>query len=79
MRYLFSKNNPDEHNFWMSYTDLMSAFLIVFIILSAILYNYYNSKVEEANNAKVSAEVQKERYENLIDFHQYIYTGKLSS
>lgn len=67
MRFLFNKCSNDEHNFWMSYTDLMSAFLIVFIILSAILYNYYNSKAEEANNAKLSAEVQKERYENLID------------
>lgn len=67
MNRLIQKNNGDEHNFWMSYTDLMSAFLIVFIILSAILYNYYNSEVEEANNEKLSAEVQKERYENLID------------
>ncbi len=67
MNRLFQKNNNDEHNFWMSYTDLMSAFLIVFIILSAILYNYYNQKVEEANHAQALAEVQEERYIHLID------------
>lgn len=67
MKTLFNKNSSEEHNFWMSYTDLMSAFLIVFIILSAILYNYYNEKVREAEEAQVQAQIQEERYINLID------------
>lgn len=66
MKHIFHKDS-EEHNFWMSYTDLMSAFLIVFIIISAILYNYYNAKVEEANDAKEIAQVEKNRYENLMD------------
>lgn len=32
----------EEHNFWMSYTDLMSSFLIVFILISIIMFQYYN-------------------------------------
>lgn len=39
MRRLFKRNEDDEHNFWMSYTDLMSGFLVVFIIASIIYYN----------------------------------------
>lgn len=67
MKSIFHKDLGEEHNFWMSYTDLMSAFLIVFIILSAILYNYYNQKVNEANQAQAAAEIQEERYIHLID------------
>lgn len=52
MKKLFKKDSGEEHNFWMSYTDLMSGFLVVFIILSAILYNYYTEKVEEASISK---------------------------
>ena len=39
MRRVFNKKSEDEHNFWMSYTDLMSGFLIVFIIASLIAYS----------------------------------------
>lgn len=48
MKGLFNKNSGEEHNFWMSYTDLMSGFLVVFIILSAILYNHYKEQIQEA-------------------------------
>ena len=30
------KNEGDEHNFWQNYTDLMSGFLVVFIITSLV-------------------------------------------
>lgn len=42
MKYLFDKNNRHEHDFWMSYTDLMSAFLIVFIIGCLFAYQQFN-------------------------------------
>lgn len=42
MKHLFSKKMGEEHNFWMSYTDLMSGFLIVFILISIIMFQYYN-------------------------------------
>lgn len=44
---IFKKQDEDGHNFWMSYTDLMSGFLIVFIILSAITYNNLNNQKAE--------------------------------
>lgn len=59
MKKLFRKDSGEEHNFWMSYTDLMSGFLVVFIILSVILYNYYTEKVEEAG-------ISKEMYDDAI-------------
>lgn len=52
MKRLFHKQENEEHNFWMSYTDLMSGFLVVFIILSAILYNHYKEQTEQAVIAK---------------------------
>jgi hypothetical protein len=39
MKKLFGKSKGEEHNFWMSYTDLMSGFLIIFIIASLIYNN----------------------------------------
>lgn len=59
MKKLFRKDPGEEHNFWMSYTDLMSGFLVVFIILSAILFNYFSRKSGEA-------EVSKIMYDSLI-------------
>lgn len=46
-RKIFHRNEDGEHNFWMSYTDLMSGFLVVFIIISAITYNNLNKEKEE--------------------------------
>ena len=62
MKKLFKKDSGEEHNFWMSYTDLMSGFLVVFIILSAILFNYFSRKSGEA-------EVSKIMYDSLIVKH----------
>ena len=47
MKHLFGKNNGEEHNFWMSYTDLMSGFLIVFIVAALVFYNQRNSYLEK--------------------------------
>ena len=35
------KNEGDEHNFWQNYTDLMSGFLVVFIITSLVAWYGY--------------------------------------
>lgn len=53
MNKLFRKSYGENHNFWMSYTDLMSGFLVVFIIISIVMYNHYSS--------------QKDKYERLFD------------
>ena len=47
MRKIFKKDTNEEHNFWMSYTDLMSGFLVVFIILTVLLFNYITFKLVE--------------------------------
>lgn len=49
MKHLFGKDKGEEHNFWMSYTDLMSGFLIVFII-ATIIYQHENNKFIDFNN-----------------------------
>ena len=36
MKYLFKGKNEGSHDFWMSYTDLMCGFLIIFIIASIL-------------------------------------------
>ena len=43
---LHFKNNGEDHNFWQNYTDLMSGFLIVFIITSLMAYVGYKSFVD---------------------------------
>lgn len=40
------KGNGDEHNFWQNYTDLMTGFLIVFIIASLVAYSSYKIYVD---------------------------------
>lgn len=47
MRQLFKKDKGEEHNFWMSYTDLLSGFLIVFIIIGVVAYNKLSKTREE--------------------------------
>lgn len=66
MKKLFKKDSGEEHNFWMSYTDLMSGFLVVFIILSAILFNHFTKKAEEAEVSKVQYEEALSKYNKAI-------------
>lgn len=49
MKRLFKKYEDDSHNFWMSYTDLMAGFLIVFIVAS-LLYYHKNNQIQEMCN-----------------------------
>lgn len=66
MKKLFKKDSGEENNFWMSYTDLMSGFLVVFIILSAILFNHFTKKAEEAEAARVKYDELIEKYNKAI-------------
>ena len=68
-------DDGEEHNFWQNYTDLMSGFLIVFIIASIIAYNQYKEKeslmsklVEMAGGSKTGelSDIEKERLEKLV-------------
>ena len=66
MKKLFKKDSGEEHNFWMSYTDLMSGFLVVFIILSAILFNHFSRKSGEAEESKIMYDSLIVKYDSLI-------------
>lgn len=46
MRRLNLHKDGEEHNFWQNYTDLMSGFLIVFIIASLVAYSSYKVIVD---------------------------------
>ena len=67
MKKLFKKDSGEEHNFWMSYTDLMSGFLIVFIILSAILFNHFSRKSGEAEESKIMYDSLIVKYNTAIE------------
>ena len=62
-------NHEEEHNFWMSYTDLMSGFLIVFIIISVVMYVNYQKEIrqnKELNEAIKEAKLDKDELDRLL-------------
>lgn len=56
MKRIFGKEKEEEHDFWMSYTDLISGFLIIFIIAS-IVYYVQNKKILDAFDGRSPQEV----------------------
>lgn len=68
------KEEGEEHNFWQNYTDLMSGFLIVFIITSLIAYGsykvyvdlYHSKGITEGNINDIV--VNAELYKKIKDF-----------
>lgn len=67
-------NNGEDHNFWQNYTDLMSGFLIVFIIASIVAYSsykiyvdlYHEKGITEANINDII--VNAELYQKIKEF-----------
>ena len=74
MKRLTFHNDGEEHNFWQNYTDLMSGFLIVFIIASLVAYSsykiyvdlYHEKGITEANVNDII--INAELYEKIRDF-----------
>jgi hypothetical protein len=74
MRRISFRDNGEEHNFWQNYTDLMSGFLIVFIISSLVAYGsykvyvdlYHNKGITEANIHDIV--VNAELYNKIREF-----------
>lgn len=70
----YFKDNGEEHNFWQNYTDLMSGFLIVFIITSLVAYVGYKSFVDiftESSNGEVTVQdviVNHKLYKKIREF-----------
>lgn len=68
------RDNGEEHNFWQNYTDLMSGFLIVFIITSLMAYVGYKSFVDiftVNSNGEVTVKdviVNHKLYKKIRDF-----------
>ncbi len=70
------RNNGEEHNFWQNYTDLMSGFLIVFIITSLVAYGsykvyvdlYHNKGITETNITDIV--VNAELYKKIREFQE---------
>lgn len=70
------KDNGEEHNFWQNYTDLMSGFLIVFIITSLVAYKsykvyvdlYHSRGITEANINDII--VNAELYKKIKEFQE---------
>lgn len=91
MRKIKLKDTGDEHNFWQNYTDLMSGFLIVFIITSLVAYNsyrgffelYYGVGVTEANindivvNAKLYKKIKEfQEAQNQLQSKYFAYSPR---
>lgn len=68
MRTLFTKRSDEEHNFWMSYTDLMSGFLIVFILITAVLYVNYRTEHNRLKELAKELDDDTLNNEHLLDW-----------
>ena len=74
MKKIFRKDNGEEHNFWMSYTDLLSGFLVVFII-ATILYQKANNKYVEFNDRLNSLNITIEQADEMLQ--DYVIKGNM--
>ncbi|QQS30269.1 MAG: OmpA family protein [Sphingobacteriales bacterium] len=44
---MFTRNQPDEHNVWISFADLFSGFMVIFIVVSLALFQR-DTELEQA-------------------------------
>ena len=76
MRRMNLKEAEEGHNFWQNYTDLMSGFLIVFIIASLVAYSsykvyvdlYHEKGITEANINDIV--INAELYQKIREFQE---------
>ena len=74
MRRLNFHNDGEEHNFWQNYTDLMSGFLIVFIIASLVAFSSYKIIVSFFRDKDIPEAaiddiiVKAELYQKIVEF-----------
>lgn len=70
------REDGEEHNFWQNYTDLMSGFLIVFIITSLVAYGSYKVYVDLYHNKGITENnindivVNAELYKKIREFQE---------
>jgi hypothetical protein len=54
---MFGKKQEEEHNIWMSFSDLFSGFMVIFIVISLMLFN--RTEKELAATKKQLAEINR--------------------
>lgn len=70
------RENGEEHNFWQNYTDLMSGFLIVFIITSLVPYGSYKVYVDLYHNKGITENnindivINADLYKKICEFQE---------
>ena len=64
------KNEGEEHNFWQNYTDLMSGFLIVFIITSIVAWYGYIKVTGAIGGDSGNIKVTIEQSRMIREFHE---------
>lgn len=62
---MFSKKQYQEHDFWLSYTDLVTGFMIIFIVITLILYNNQGEKITIDSKYKELTEKFSTKFENI--------------
>ena len=70
MRKLYLKNEGEEHNFWQNYTDLMSGFLVVFIITSLVAWYGYIKVTDVIGGYDGDIEVTFEQLSMIQQFNE---------
>lgn len=60
---MFQKTQDETNDFWVSYTDLVTGFMIIFIVTTLLLAN----KVEKGNSSSDEAAALRERNTELIN------------
>lgn len=70
MRRLFGRKQEGEHNFWMSFTDLMTAFLIIFMIFSLVTRNHFiraRSELSKVSQLLVDKKISVDSLIRILD------------
>lgn len=70
MKRLFGRKQEDEHNFWLSFTDLMTAFLIIFMIFSLVTRNHFiraRSELSKVSQLLVEKNISVDSLMRILD------------
>ncbi len=54
---MFNKKQEEEHNIWMSFSDLFSGFMVIFIVVSLMLFNRTEKELQATK--KQLAEIKR--------------------
>lgn len=72
MKRNYYKNNEDAPNYWMSYSDMMSGLLLMFILFLTISMLMFNETSESLAETQDRLGIQEKKIENIIGIRQKI-------